>query len=209
MNSLLLGTPGRGQGRGVVAHRTMTRLADPPSPTATLAQGSRPAPVRLVVQQPALPKYRVPVFRELARRPGIDMTLFWGDHPLAPKEKGVIPDGFDGYFVPMRQLPLGREVMLWHQPQWQYATPASADVLLLSWDIHYLSLVPALLRAKASGVPTILWGHGYSKTGSRLRSWPRDKVAELATALLFYNHSAADTFIKRGWDRRRIYVAPN
>jgi glycosyltransferase involved in cell wall biosynthesis len=167
------------------------------------------SPIRLVIQQPALPRYRVPVFRELARRPGIRLTLFWGDHPTAPKERDVTPDGFRGSFVPMRQLPLGREVVLWHQPQWQYASRRDADVLLLSWDVHYASLVPALLRARANGVPTILWGHGYSKTGSRLRSWPRDKVAELATALLFYNYTTAQRFAERGWDARRVFVAPN
>ena len=36
-------------------------------------------PIRVVIQQPALPKYRVPVFRELAKRPDIDLTLYFGE----------------------------------------------------------------------------------------------------------------------------------
>ena len=35
-------------------------------------------PIQLVIQHFALPKYRVPVFRELANVPGIDLTLVYG-----------------------------------------------------------------------------------------------------------------------------------
>jgi glycosyltransferase involved in cell wall biosynthesis len=65
------------------------------------------------------------------------------------------------------------------------------------------------LRARYHGVSTILWGHGYSKRDHPLRRWPREKVAGLATALLFYNHRIAQRYIDDGWDPQRIFVALN
>ncbi|MCC7351647.1 MAG: glycosyltransferase family 4 protein [Phycisphaerales bacterium] len=165
-----------------------------------------PNPIRVVIQQPALPKYRVPVFAELARRPRLEIQLMYAQGEELPN---VAAEGFRAQSVPMSQRMIGGRPLLWHQPQWDHATKTSCDVLVLSWNLHYASLIPALLRARANGVATILWGHGYSKTESAWRSWPRRKVTELATALLFYNHTAARQFVEMGWDPKRIFVALN
>lgn len=162
--------------------------------------------IRVVIQQPALPKYRLPVFRELSRRQGIDLKLFYGQ---VPDITNVASDGFAAECVPMRRFRILGRSLLWHAPQWRCATRSAADVLILSWNLHYLSLVPALLRARKNGVRTILWGHGYSKHEAAWRAWPRRKVAQLADALLFYNHTAAQTYLDAGWDPKRIFVALN
>src|SRR5687768_14253077 len=118
-----------------------------------------PRPIRLVIQQPALPRYRIAPFALLAQRPGIDLTLLYGDAPDAPAT--VEPAGFCGVFSHIRSIWGGR--LLWHGASWRYATRRRADVLILSWNVRFLSLIPTLLRARANGVKTILWGHGYSK----------------------------------------------
>jgi glycosyltransferase involved in cell wall biosynthesis len=163
-------------------------------------------PIRVVIQQPALPKYRVPVFAELAKRPGIDLKVVYGEMDGLPN---VEPSGFVGELIPIkfRKL-LGRPAM-WHDAQWRYASRATTDVLILSWNLHFTSLVPALLRARASGVKTILWGHGYSREESGVRSFLRSRVGKLGDALLFYGQRTADAFIRSGWPRERIYVARN
>ena len=169
-------------------------------------QDSSPRVIRVVVQQPALPKYRVPVFRELAGRKGLQIRLIFGNVPFLAN---VEPDGFEGVHVPVwRKTVLGHPI-IWHSPQWKYATREHADVLVLTWDVHYASLVPALLRAKANGVATILWGHGVSKRDSGLRAWPRRTVAGLATALLFYSQTVARQYVERGFKAERVFVAQN
>lgn len=163
-------------------------------------------PIRVVIQQPALPRYRVPVFRRLAQRPGIDLHVVYGSAPDAPVV--AEPEGFRGSSWPIRSFLGGR--LLWHTAGWAYASRRRADVLVLSWNVRFVSLVPTLLRAKFNGVKTILWGHGYSKreTGWRLRF--RDTVTALADGVLFYNSGAAQRFIERtGGDPRRAHVAPN
>ena len=163
-------------------------------------------PIRVVVIQPALPKYRVPVFRELARRPGIDLTFLYSTIPNLPN---VEPDGFRAMHVPLYIRHFCGEP-IWCQPaQWQYASRRTTDVLVIEWDIHQVLLVPALLRAHIEGVPTVLWGHGYSKHEKHCRKTLRDLVANLGTCLLFYNRTTAQKFLDAGWPRQRIYVALN
>ena len=158
--------------------------------------------IRLAIQQPSLAAYRVPVFRELAARKGIDLTVYYGQSPgLA----NVEPEGFRAVRTPLRRVGTAR----WHSAQLSLATRRKCDVLMLGWDLHYLSLVPALLRAKAAGVKTILWGHGYSKRESPRRRALRLRVGKMATATLFYNRSAAEAAIGQGLERERVFVALN
>lgn len=164
------------------------------------------SPIRLIIQQPSLAKYRVPVFRMLARRNGIELRVIHGSRPDLPN---VPSDGFSAEEVPLRRAHVLGRPLFWHSPQWKSATPRCTDVLMLTWNVRYLSLVPALLRARARNVPTVLWGHGYSKNEVAWRASARNSVARLATALLFYGQRTAEEFIGRGWDERRIFVARN
>ncbi len=162
------------------------------------------ARIRVVVQQPALPKYRVPVFRELASRPGIDLMLYYA---ALPHIRNLKPEGFAGEHVPMWHRELMGHPIYWHRPQWDHATRQDSDVQILSWDLHYASLVPSLLRAKAHRVGTVLWGHGISKHEARWRAFPRHKVAGLATALLLYNRTVARHYVELGFDPASVFVA--
>ena len=148
----------------------------------------------------------MPVFRALAGRPGIDLTVYHGD---VPNLANAPPDGFRAVHVPVARVRVGRRTALWHPPQWALAAGGQADVLCLSWDLHYAGLVPALLRAQAQGVPTILWGHGYSKRESPVRARLRRAVTRLATAVLFYDHRTAARHVRAGADPARVFVAAN
>ena len=162
---------------------------------------------RVIVQQPTLPKYRAPIFEALSERAGVRLTVIDGREAAAPPP--VAAPNLNVKIEPMRTFRLFGQQILWHRSQWAYARRDKADVLVLSWNVRYLSLIPALVRARFQGVPTILWGHGYSKTESGLRSWFRDRVARLATAILLYNHTAAKAYLERGWDPNRVHVALN
>lgn len=163
--------------------------------------------IRVAIQQPVLPAYRVPVFRALSQRPGIDLKVYYGDRANSPSS--VEQDDFEAEMVHLNEKRIGRHPIIWHKPQWQCASRKVCDSLILTWDLHYTSLIPGLLRARANGVRTVLWGHGYSKQESAWRSWPRSRVAALADALLFYNEPTAKQFIDSGWDPKRIFVAYN
>jgi glycosyltransferase involved in cell wall biosynthesis len=164
-------------------------------------------PIKVVIQQPALPRYRIPVFRALAQRPDIQLHVAYAAGKDSPPNTEA--EGFESHFEPMWQRSIVGVPVYWHSSQWKYAAFQGADVLILSWDLHYASLIPALLRAKKNGVATILWGHGYSKQERGWRKFLRQTVARLACALVFYNHRAAQEYLDLGWDPSRIHVALN
>ncbi len=176
-------------------------MATPPDST-----GPGSPPIRVTIQHPFLSHYRVPVFRELAARPGIKLLVVYGDTPGMPN---VEPDGFAGRFETIEMKSLMGRSLLWVGSQIRYATKKNTDVLILTWNVRYLSLIPALIRARLTGVRTILWGHGYSKTETGLRSLYRRWVARLGSALLLYNHTSAAQFREFGWPADRVYVGLN
>lgn len=163
--------------------------------------------IRTLVVQPTLARYRVPVYRELASRPEIDLRLWYGDHDTL---KNAEPDGFAAEERGLRVLRLGGQEFLWHQAQLDAVSAASdADVAVLSWGTRYFSLGPALRRAKRRRLPIVLWGHGYSKSESPLRRHLRDRIARYATVLMFYDADTANAAIESGWPSDRVFVAPN
>ena len=164
-------------------------------------------PLRVVIQQPSLAKYRVPVYRALAQTPGLDLKVVYGKDPGVPN---VEPDGFNASFEPHRHLGIGRRrPFVWQPAQIKYAHRDHADVLVMVWNSRWLSLAPALRKAHKNGVRTVLWGHGYSKTESPWRAGLRRRLARMADAVLFYSSTVADRYIADGFDPARIFTAPN
>lgn len=161
--------------------------------------------IRLAIFQPALPKYRLPVFQELHRRPGIKFKLFYSsDEPV----KNVEPEGFDAEAISSKVL-LKHPRLMWRQKQLVIAGGGNFDVLLAGWNTRYLSLIAGLRIAARRGLPTVLWGHGYSKTENRAKRDFRDWVGNLATAVLFYGSRARNDFVRRHDCEHRAFVAPN
>ncbi|TVQ51021.1 MAG: glycosyltransferase family 1 protein [Phycisphaerales bacterium] len=164
------------------------------------------ATIRVIIQQYNLFRYRIPVYQELTKRPGIELKVLYANTGQTGMAE---PDRFDATITPTRTLRLGRHTFFWHSAQWKSVSPKVADVVILSWDLHYLSLLPSLLKARLRGVPTILWGHGYSKNERGWRRTMRNAVARLATAVLFYEDVTAQRFIDEGWPKDRVHVALN
>ncbi|MCW5756345.1 MAG: glycosyltransferase [Phycisphaeraceae bacterium] len=165
-----------------------------------------PNPIRVRIQQPALPAYRVPVFAELARRPGLSVEVLYSDRAKVPNVQAL---GFSARAVRERRL-LGwpREVR-WVPAQFMAVDPAHADVAVLEYNSGVPSLVPAIRKAKRRGVGVVVWGHGYSirDTGPsrRLRNW----IGRQAHAILLYHHHAREMMISEGMDPERLFVAQN
>lgn len=174
-----------------------------------MAQPPRPAsvPLRAVLQQPAVPAYRVPVFSELSRRLGHPVRVLSYGNTSVPNVDGVAD--FEIQRARLRASPgLRGHRLFWDEGQWLAAGSEAADVVLLAWDIHYLSLVPALLRARARGLGTVLWGHGYSLHEKPLVRPMRDGVTFLSDAVVFYDGTTADAFAART-RHRGVFVAAN
>ncbi len=170
---------------------------------------SLPEPaLRVAFQQTSLPRYRLPIFRQLAAVPGRALRLHYGSE--APALANVDPEGFAGSFEPFFRLPkmLG-QLFFWHQTQWRLASRKRADVAIMCWNTRFLSLIPALIRARLTGVPVALWGHGFSKRASSWRSFLRNLPARLASAVIVYDGQTAERLVASGLPAEKVFVAPN
>ena len=159
-----------------------------------------------MMQQNALPKYRVAAFRALAERPGIDFTLVYTTYPGLPN---VAPEGFKAQCVKLHRFFILGQEFHWHAGQFRFVSRKHADVVIFSWSTRYLSLIPGLIRARLLGIPAIVWGHGFSKHERKWAFLGRKLVARLAKAVVFYGNIAAERFIATGFDRSRVFVAIN
>jgi glycosyltransferase involved in cell wall biosynthesis len=162
--------------------------------------------IRVTVIQPSLAKYRLPVFRELAHRPGIDLKVVYGVNPGIPN---VAAEGFRAIPSSRWHRTIGGKLLMFQGAEWTYCSRRFSDVVVLRWSPRSLTQIPGLLRARAEGVATVLWGHGYSKQDRgwwrRARNW----LAQQASAILFYEPRTREVYVREGWNPDKLYVALN
>lgn len=155
-----------------------------------------------MLQQSAMPKFRVPCYRELANRPGVRLKVLYGRMPLPNVDA---PD-LDAEFREMRRL---YKNFMWDDVFLDKLQPGAFDATTVAWNTRFLSLIPSLLKARRAGIGTVLWGHGYSKRESWLRKWIRRKVVDYADAIALYSESVAKRYIEMGVEPERVFVALN
>ncbi len=163
--------------------------------------------IRVSIQQPALAAYRVPLFRAIAAHKQIELTVVHG-------EKNDLPNAAAEGFTAIRRLefrpPLVGNLITWHSAQTGLARRGESDVLVLSANIRYASLLPALLRARKNGVATVLWGHHQAKRGGSLAEWLRRGILfRLADAVLCYSDEVAESIRTRERFANKVFVAAN
>ncbi len=128
-----------------------------------------------------------------------------------PGLPNVEPQGFASRVGRVRLI-CRRPSFYWQTQQFRSALGSGedqADVLILPWDLHYLSLVPAILTARSRGMGVVLWGHGYSKQDNAARTWARMRVGKLGDCVVLYNGRTRDFLLRNGIPEERVFIAPN
>lgn len=166
-----------------------------------------PNPIRVALHSVGLAKYRVPVYAELARQPGIDLTVYYSETPWI---KNAQPEGFKGRASKFYQV-CKKPLLLYVPDRFRSArrAPDQPHVIIVPWDIRYPMLVPTILRAHMNGIGVVLWGHGYSKRDHPIKKRVRDWVARLADAVLLYYPHSCKRLLDMGFDADRVFAAPN
>jgi len=163
--------------------------------------------LRVCIQQPSLAAYRVPLYRALARNPQFDIRVVHGEEPNLPN---VAADGFAAEeCLECNPRWLGGRLR-WHSAQTRLAVRKQCDVLVLSSNLRYASLIPALVKARLSGVATVLWGHHRSQTGGGTADWLRRRVLfRLGDCVLCYSEHLAESIRSEISEPRKVFTAPN
>jgi len=162
--------------------------------------------IRVLIQQPALPAYRVPVFAALAATPGLRVRIAHAGIGVPPSVEGR---GFRSEICPDLMVGSRRAPLRWSGTQWRGASGDECDVIVLEWNIRVLSLLPAVLRARRHGVSVVLWGHARSARASRVRRYLRNRLGFLADAVLVYSHEGRRYLLDQGFEPGRVFVALN
>jgi glycosyltransferase involved in cell wall biosynthesis len=161
--------------------------------------------LKVAIQQPAIPKYRIPVFEKLCSK--FEITVFYGHEATLKNTESKLFPSHPSRFKRFVVWKVGE--LLWDHTQFGLGGDRSFDAVILSWNTRYLSLIPALLRARINGIPVILWGHGYSKKkGGLMRDSVRNWVTKLADAVLFYDPVSKDA-ASGNKSCEHFFAAPN
>ena len=157
-----------------------------------------------MLQQVALPKYKVPYYLELSRRPGLDLTVLYGSSGSPNADP---PEGLKVEFRRVRHLPgdLKLDTVFYGKLR-----RGAFDAVSMSWNTRQVALIPSILRAKRNGIGVVLWGHGYSKDEGGIRRWLRTLVGRMADAVVTYTPSVGQRYVdEEGFPREKVYCALN
>ncbi len=145
--------------------------------------------VQVAVFQPVLSHYRVDFFNELDRQTGGGVTL----QTVDASDASLLGGAEHRLTVSRAAARTYRRGPLWFVPRaLAVVWDRRWDVVVLSWNARQVEILPALLLARARGVPVILWGHGFGSRGSRSSAWLRRRQVGLAAAIITYNEPGAD-----------------
>jgi glycosyltransferase involved in cell wall biosynthesis len=166
--------------------------------------------LRVAICQPVLPRYRLPLFELLGTQPGIELTVYAGlsDGSLESVFQGV---NFRAIVAPIKVIRVipGYELK-WQPMRWEAFNPQRYDVVFLTWDVHYIDLPRCLRAARERDIPTILWGHGYSRLRHGINDTLRNRFGRRADAVLLYTRTIAERLIRDyGYERSQVFVAQN
>lgn len=162
---------------------------------------------RVLLRQPALPHYRLPIFQRLAAQPGLCIRVVYG---RSEDITNVTPQGLDAAEIPydIRTLPVLGEA--YTDPAFREQVKSfRPDAVIVPWNARQRDLASHLRWLRRRNIRSVLWGHGYSKQEKLWRRWLRNRVGREGDALLLYSHAAADRLIAEGFAPERVFVAPN
>jgi glycosyltransferase involved in cell wall biosynthesis len=162
--------------------------------------------MRVAICQPLIPAYRLPLFERLGALPDIELTVFAGGNEGSLKafHSGTT---FRVVSAPVHHWAFGLRGQF---AQITALRRRRFDLLITPWDIHFLTLAPAVALARSVGIPIVLWGHGYSLRPHPLTDAARNVCGKLADAVLVYSRSIAVQLIDEyRFVSDRVFIAAN
>lgn len=157
---------------------------------------------RIVVIQPVVPDYRVPLFDALHERFGSDFAVYASS---SAGDGTIRMDARASAYV--RSL----ETKHWLRGQFAWQSGLSANlervpVVIAPGSLRILSAQWLLLRRRLAGRPTILWGHAHGS--NRWAGWLRRGMVRTADGFIAYSRSDGE-LIRRIRGDAKVWVAAN
>jgi len=160
--------------------------------------------IKILLLENQIPKYREPIYDQLASSEKIDLTIAHYDkaaNNIHAEYHEVLFSKIRLFNFILSKNNLGKFV-------------AQFDVVITMGDINWLSFMSLGLKRKRN-YKLIYWGIGvsasYSKKFDNDRKWDRLRFFFMrnADALIFYSDYPINKYVKKGFNRESLFVAPN
>lgn len=165
--------------------------------------------MKVIIQQPVIPAYRVPLFNALAKVSSIELEVHASQIiPGLPRSADMslykfnfveheCITQFNGAIYKQKALKLPEDF-------------GKGDVLVYNSNPRFISNRSLVNQAKSRGSRVIAWNHANSSTSSGLKSWLRKKLtASKADDLLLYTKEELSMMLGEGWKRENLYYLNN
>jgi glycosyltransferase involved in cell wall biosynthesis len=164
--------------------------------------------LKIYIQQPVVPEYRVPLFSALNKVPGIDIEVHASQRieglPATANVEFDFPFTahdcrlkFKGTFYQQKEMCLPDHY-------------GSGDILVYNSNPRFISNMSLVKQARKKGCRVIAWNHANSSTSKGLRSWLRKKMTSgAADNLLLYTEGEVEAMVSEGWSRSSLYYLNN
>lgn len=153
-----------------------------------------------------VPHYRIPLFNRLAKAPGIDLVV----HSETNNAIDTLRPALELAEFRNEPAPMRKCGPFWSQPAWlECCRSGRYDVLVGSWNVRLVQLLPGLAAAHRSGTKTLLWGHGVGKQERPLARWLRRRTLGMAAGCLLYSRGAEERLRSEGVAPEKLHVILN
>lgn len=163
-------------------------------------------PANILIQQPVIAPYRLPVFLSISSAGQFKVRFIASDVTFTGETSRKGQASVEVSLVRSLRFPLG---FVWQKGLSREIRSGKSILISLGYDPHYLSSIWAAMWARRHGVAVVLWGHGVHERSSRFATWLYARMARLADALVFYAEGGARACIDSGIDPKRVFVAWN
>ena len=165
------------------------------------------ATMRVVVYQPVIPDYRVPLFNGLANQKNLILTVFASkSFPQSPDTSKHL---FEFSYVECSTKSFLNANFFWQIGKSIPDELGPNDAIVLSGNIRLLSNIPLIAKAKLRRIPIVWWTHARSSSSSLFWYWIRRRIIHIvADTVLLYTDAEKKTFLKN-WDGPPVWAANN
>ena len=163
--------------------------------------------MKVFIQQPVIPEYRVSLFNELARKCEIEVHASHHIHGMpSSAEENSYSFKFKNHACSTK---LGGRLFF----QQNMDIPDyfnKEDILVYNSNPRFISNSKLIKQAKKKGMRLIAWNHSNSSTSQKMTSWIRKKItASKANDLLLYTESEVEIMQHEGWCKSNLYYLNN
>src|SRR5437868_5806669 len=117
--------------------------------------------INVQIIAPAVPTYRVPLYRSLASYPGLNVSITSSQTDISGLPSAPESSTFCDMSHPWRSF-LGKR-LFWQTSLSLSKTLSVGDVLVVTGNPRFLSNFPLIFEAKSKkGIGIIWWGHGWT-----------------------------------------------